>query len=103
MQYPENLQRRLSFIATDGKRQFLDQAHLAARSEPLVVLGEAGMGKTTLLRELGKVPGYKYVLARSLIGAHDPLRMLGSANTFAIDALDEVASNTEGVLRLQIR
>ncbi|MDD7973098.1 hypothetical protein PUT78_18600 [Roseinatronobacter sp. HJB301] len=52
--------------------------------------------KTTLLEEIGQEAGYKFVHARRLIRSNDPLKLLGDANTFVIDALDEIAVQAEG-------
>jgi len=88
--------RRLSGVDTDGKTFELPQADLLGRTKPIVVLGDAGMGKTTLLEEIGQEAGYKFVRARSLVRSTNPSRLLGDATTFVIDALDELAVQAEG-------
>jgi hypothetical protein len=62
----------------------------------LVVLGEAGMGKTTLLGSLREHEGYAFCTARQLINAPDPRQFLRDATTLVIDALDEVSAQREG-------
>ena len=74
----------------------LSQSDLLGRPEPIVVLGDAGMGKTTLLEEIGQALGYKFVHARRLVRSLDPSKLLGDATTFVIDALDELAVQAEG-------
>ncbi|MEH6725061.1 MAG: hypothetical protein V7703_02805, partial [Hyphomicrobiales bacterium] len=91
-----NLVRRLSGFDTDGKKIELNQTDLLDRSEPLVVLGGAGMGKTTLLEQVGVQNGYKFVHARRLVRSQDPSKLLGDASTLVIDALDELAVQAEG-------
>ncbi|CUK14958.1 hypothetical protein RUE5091_03819 [Ruegeria denitrificans] len=88
--------RRLSGIDADGKLFELPQADLRGRTKPILVLGDAGMGKTTLLEEIGQEAGYKFVHARRLIRSPDPSKLLGDATTFVIDALDELAVQAEG-------
>lgn len=88
--------RRLSGVDADGKIFELPQADLLGRTKPIVVLGDAGMGKTTLLEEIGQEAGYKFVHARRLIRSTNPLSLLGDATTFVIDALDELAVQAEG-------
>ncbi|WBU58687.1 NACHT domain-containing protein [Paracoccus sediminicola] len=88
--------RRLSGVDADGKIFELPQADLLGRKKPIVVLGDAGMGKTTLLEEIGQEAGYKFVHARRLIRSTNPLSLLGDATTFVIDALDELAVQAEG-------
>lgn len=81
---------------SDGTK-VIDQSHLLNQPESLVVLGEAGMGKTQLLRWLGAQPGYAYCTARQLINARPtPQRLLGSASTLVVDALDELTARADG-------
>lgn len=90
------LPRKLWYESKDN-REFLDQYDLLAHREPIIVLGEAGMGKTELLSWLGKQPGYAYCTARQLkIAQSDPRRLLGNATTLVIDALDELSVRGEG-------
>ena len=75
----------------------IEQAALPARVDSYVVLGEAGMGKTELLRWLGQQPGYIYCTARKLNNTRlDAAKLLGSATTVVIDALDELSVQVDG-------
>lgn len=74
----------------------VDQQELLKRSEPLIVLGEAGMGKSHLLGWLAKHPGYKYCTARALINRKNPTSLLSDAAVLVIDALDEVSTQRDG-------
>lgn len=90
------LPRRLWHVTESGP-ETVDQASLVGRREPLIVLGEPGMGKTELLRWLGDNPAYAYCTARQLINIRpDPKRLLGNATTLVIDALDELSAQGEG-------
>jgi len=91
-----NIPRRLSGVDADGKLIKQNQSDLLGRSEPIVVLGDAGMGKTTLLENIGQELGYKFVHARRLVRSLDPSKLLGDATAFVIDALDELAVQAEG-------
>ena len=75
----------------------IEQAALIGRREPLIILGEPGMGKTELLRWLGEKPGYAYCTARQLKNVRPaPSRLLGNATTLVVDALDELSIQGEG-------
>jgi hypothetical protein len=69
---------------------------LAVDSRSLVVLGEAGMGKSTLLTALDRAHGFAFCTARQLINRPNPASILGDATTIVIDALDEVSAQREG-------
>lgn len=88
------LDRQLTYLV-DSDRVNIAHSRLHELSENLVILGEAGMGKSRLLAELA-VDGCKFVSARRLIGAADPKSLVGNATTVLIDALDEAPSFKEG-------
>jgi hypothetical protein len=87
---------RTLWCDTDDGRTRLSQVHLRARTEPLVILGEAGMGKTTLLDWIAEAPGYARCSARQLLVRPDPRSLLGDAQVLVIDALDELSIRKEG-------
>ena len=89
---PRRLRRRIRdedvLIADD---------HMLDLEGPIIVLGEPGMGKTTLMRRLGELEGWSFARARSFVrrssggvGASLPSERL------VIDALDEVSAAREG-------
>ncbi|KQY75341.1 NACHT domain-containing NTPase [Brevundimonas sp. Root1423] len=81
----------------DGReRKIVDQSFLATASRSLVVLGEAGMGKSTLLNQLRGQAGYEVCTARALINAPDTVARFGGAQTLVVDALDEVSAGQQG-------
>ncbi len=93
--YSPIFERTLSY--QDGnERSTLRQADLEARTEPLVILGEAGMGKSSLLLQMSKLPEYAFCTARQLTSRHNPQSLLGSAKVLVIDALDEISAGKEG-------
>lgn len=87
---------RTLWYQTDDKPAEVSQSQLLERTEPLVILGEAGMGKTSLLEQLATTPGYVRCTARQLINCFNPHKLLGDARVLIIDALDEVSSAREG-------
>jgi hypothetical protein len=61
----------------------------------LVILGEAGMGKSRLLDEL-IIASAKFVTAQRLINSTDPAKLVGDADWLLIDALDEASAFKQG-------
>jgi hypothetical protein len=87
---------RTLWYETDDLRSTLSQAELRDKAQPLVILGEPGMGKTHLLEWLADAPGHALCSARKLINRHNPKTLLGDAQVLVIDALDEVSTRMEG-------
>ncbi|WP_396594607.1 NACHT domain-containing protein [Brevundimonas sp. R86498] len=90
------LVNRTLWFQDEGKRKVVDQSFLTSDSRSLVVLGEAGMGKSTLLNQLRGQLGYEVCTARALITAPDTIARFGRAQTLVIDALDEVSAGQQG-------
>lgn len=91
----EMIERTL-WCETENGRAKLPQGELRKRTEPLLILGEAGMGKSCLLEWFANAPGHARCTARQLINRHDLRTLLGDATTLVIDALDEVSAQKEG-------
>lgn len=81
-----------------GRRDIVIVGQEFLRIDPrsLIVLGEAGMGKSTLLQQLDAVDGFTVCTARKLINTPEPLALMGDATTLVIDALDEVSARLDG-------
>lgn len=89
------LRRRLWYVDKDGQH-WLEQDDLLARPEPLIVLGEPGMGKTELLKAIGGEIGNAFCRATQLINRVRPETLIGNAKRLVVDALDEVAAQSQG-------
>lgn len=74
----------------------LTQGDLKDKTQPLIVLGEAGMGKSQLLNWLCEDPRYALCSANQLINRHNPATLIQGADVLVIDALDEVAAQGDG-------
>lgn len=61
-----------------------------------IVLGEPGMGKSELMRELGRRMGVQPVTAMRFIAAKTPAKLVPLGKTLLIDGLDEATSRREG-------
>ncbi|RZK24914.1 MAG: hypothetical protein EOO43_06870, partial [Flavobacterium sp.] len=92
----EEMITRTLWYELDDKRIVISQNELLKYNKPLVILGEAGMGKTTLLEWLSNEPNYKYCTANQLINRSDPKTMINGSNVLVIDALDERMAKKDG-------
>jgi len=63
---------------------------------PAIILGEPGMGKTQLMRYLGKLANVEPVSAIRFMNAKDPLALLQPNRPLIIDGLDEAMARREG-------
>ncbi|WP_402721060.1 NACHT domain-containing protein [Janthinobacterium rivuli] len=88
--------RTLWYQKDEANTHTLSQADLVQRAEPLIILGEAGMGKSYLLEWLATNSAYARCTARQLINRHNPRTLLGDAKILLIDALDEVSTQQGG-------
>jgi hypothetical protein len=81
---------------TQDEKIVLSQTALKEKTQPLVILGEAGMGKSHLLAWLSEDPRYALCTASQFINRHEPRTLLGEAEVLVIDALDEVVAQRDG-------
>lgn len=88
--------RTLQSNPGQSNARVLTQSDLMDQAGPVVVLGEAGMGKSKLLKWLGESPRHALCTAQQLINRHAPRTLLGDAEILVIDALDEVAAQRDG-------
>jgi hypothetical protein len=89
------INRSLWFHSALG-RGVAKEAELLSMSMPLVILGEPGMGKSELLRNLSDSGNARLVTARQLINRTDPRSLIEDGDTILIDALDEVPATGVG-------
>lgn len=88
--------RRSLWHLNEDKVERLHQDALLDITRPMLILGEAGMGKSNLLGWLAEYPGYAACTARQLINRYDPTALLGDSKVLVIDALDEVPAHRDG-------
>lgn len=74
----------------------VDEEGLLALAGNKVVLGEPGMGKSELMRELGRRLGVEPVTAIRFINAKYPANLVPTGKPLLIDGLDEAMSRREG-------
>lgn len=78
-------------------------AELGNSAQPLIILGEAGMGKTTLLQWLADHhDDYLFVTAYQLLNPSRSTPKIDSGKVLLIDALDEVTTHSSESVILQL-
>jgi|LakMenEpi03Aug12_release.lakeMendotaPanAssembly.Ray.scaffolds.fasta_scaffold02500_2 hypothetical protein len=83
--------RTLSWVDTALKNKTVRDQEIVSRfSEPVVILGDPGIGKTWLMEELGKADDLQFIRATSLLRQPDGSDFVGQRPM--IDGLDEFAS-----------
>src|SRR5574338_1519907 len=92
---PSYFPRRLR-LHDEKAVDYLDETGLLAFSGPRVVLGEPGMGKSELMREVGRQLGVEPVTAIRFINAKNPAKLVPVGKPVLIDGLDEAMSRREG-------
>jgi len=81
-------------------RERIDLAHtelhikFSIRAQPLIILGEAGMGKTMLLEQVAMQQGYRFMTAHQLLHPPRGTPDICADQVLVIDALDELTANS---------
>jgi hypothetical protein len=88
--------RRLTLTDTSVLDNRVDEAGLLTLVGNKVILGEPGMGKSKLMREVGRQLDVEPVTAIRFINAKNPARLVPMGKPVLIDALDEAMSRSEG-------
>ena len=76
-----------------GGTERIRQDKVAAIEQPLVILGDPGLGKTELAEALGSQPGLVCVRAGKFMRTADPASLIAEGDRIVIDGLDEIASS----------
>lgn len=91
------INRRLAkYDATTSEWHFIDQHDIQGLTEPVVILGDPGLGKSVLAEVLGQQPAHTYVRAGTFVRSAHPEVYLTPGGRIVIDGLDEVASTAIG-------
>ncbi|MXY40631.1 MAG: hypothetical protein F4Y62_12635 [Rhodospirillaceae bacterium] len=79
-----------------GGTKRIRQDEVAAIQQPLVILGDPGLGKTELAEALGLQPGLVWVRAGKFMRTADPASLIAEGERIVIDGIDEIASSGSG-------
>lgn len=88
--------RRLSVSDASILDNRVDEAGLLALAGNKIVLGEPGMGKSELMRELGRRLSFEPITAIRFINSKNPAKLVPAGKSLLIDGLDEAMSRREG-------
>ncbi|ARP67207.1 MULTISPECIES: hypothetical protein [Mesorhizobium] len=88
--------RRLTISDTSKLDPGVDEPGLLALAGNKIVLGEPGMGKSELMRELGRQLIVEPVTAIRFINSKNPAKLVAMGKPILIDGLDEAMSKREG-------
>ena len=90
------IKRTLYYEEGEQQRTILDERDIASLAQPVVILGDPGIGKSVLAKRLGELPGMKYVRASRFVSHDDPRLLFSGDERPVIDGLDEIASAAPG-------
>ena len=93
---PINISRTLIYETPELGRTIIGQDEVTSFSAPIVILGDPGLGKTTLCEMLGEQPGMRYVRAGTFDRALDTRASNDERTRIVVDGLDEIASAAPG-------
>jgi hypothetical protein len=88
--------RRLSYRDDSGKTQTITQGMLLGLELPAIILGEPGMGKSTLLTWLASEMGVPCFRASTVIEEQDWGLLASHNRPILVDAFDEVVVRNDG-------
>jgi hypothetical protein len=93
---PAYFPRRLAISELNLLDNRIDETGVLALDGNKIVLGEPGMGKSELMRELGRRLKVDPVTAIRFISAKNPIKLVPAGKPLLIDGLDEAMSRREG-------
>ena len=93
---PVKIDRILTCEDGQGGTRRIRQDEIVALRQPLVILGDPGLGKTELAEALGQLPGFVWVRAGTFMRTADPAALIAEGGRIVIDGLDEIASSEPG-------
>ncbi len=91
-----NIKRTLAYEDRERGRKLIGQDEIRSFSEPVVILGDPGLGKSVLTCELGKQAGMQRLRAGKFERSADPASLVGKSECVILDGLDEIASAAAG-------
>ena len=90
------IERTLTQERRDGEQTVIRQDEILSFPDPVVILGDPGLGKTVLTRWLGEQPGIKFAQAGTFVRTANPSKLFPGTERIVVDGLDEIASAAPG-------
>jgi hypothetical protein len=88
--------RSLRITDEQGQVRFVGDAEILKMEGARIVLGEPGMGKSELIREIGRQLDIQPITAVRFMHSKNPSRLVVPGKPLLIDALDEAVARREG-------
>ncbi|KAA5842012.1 ATP-binding protein [Pseudomonas chlororaphis] len=88
--------RSLRVTDEQGQVKIVGDAEILMMGGPIIVLGEPGMGKSELIREIGRRSETQPIMAVRFMHSKDPSRLVVADKPLLIDALDEAVARRDG-------
>ena len=78
------------------ERRIVDEDAIPEFPQPVIILGDPGLGKSVLTDTLGALPNMRKVRAGTFIRTARPETLIGAGERIIVDGLDEIASASPG-------
>ena len=88
---PVRIERKLECVNSECEKKVIAESEVAGLSGPVVILGDAGSGKTVLAEALGELPGMKYVRAGTFVRQSRSNQFATGDECIVVDGIDEIA------------
>lgn len=90
------IERTLIYKNPGGTKECIRQDEILAFREPVVILGDPGLGKSVLTEFLGEQSGMRHFRAGTFVHTANPSLQTAETDRVIVDGLDEIASAVPG-------